>query len=458
MKKVERKRIFAAAVAASAVVVVSVAQKASGQVTYTDLYGPLSMPAGLTYTNLNIANIAGNSTYFWNANGTFFGLGNAGAAGVFHPVVWNSSTGTDLLPAGYTKGYSATTDGTQQVGYAYRAVGGNSAGDAMLWNGSSGSYVDLDPGNDAGSGANATNGTNQVGFVETTSTEYAAIWSGTASSCVVLNPGGYTKSDALALSANQQVGWATLNNVQHAGLWTGTAASFVDLEPSWASKSQAYSTAGSQQGGYAKNASGGAQSATIWYGSAATAVNLQASAFSGTGLVEATNGSQQVGSAAVGGKTEAILWNGTANSYINLGALLPSSWTYSQATSISGNTVYGWAVDSSDVYHVLSWTVPEAAVTWNNTGLRAARVAPQPAARWAAVTAAPRISPPPTTGTTDTRLQPTTMASTSRSMMPTTAITTSISPALFHQVRSPSTTAPAITSSPEAEASPAPEG
>ena len=62
---------------------------------------------------------------------------------------------------------------------------------------------------------------------------------------------------------------------------------------------------------------------------------------------------------ATKGYDHALLWNCSAVSDTDLGALLPASFNNSFAYSISGDTVYGWATDSSGNYHAIAWSIPE---------------------------------------------------------------------------------------------------
>jgi hypothetical protein len=66
------------------------------------------------------------------------------AAGHEHPLLWNGVTtnAIDLLPSAYYFGRAFDTNGTQQVGIA-DPVGTTDVGDAVVWNGSPDSYVDL---------------------------------------------------------------------------------------------------------------------------------------------------------------------------------------------------------------------------------------------------------------------------------------------------------------------------
>ena len=59
----------------------------------------------------------------------------------------------------------------------------------------------------------------------------------------------------------------------HASRWSGTPGSRIDLHPAWAESSIATAVWGNQQVGSAY-ATGSTSRATLWYGSAASSVNL----------------------------------------------------------------------------------------------------------------------------------------------------------------------------------------
>jgi hypothetical protein len=125
-------------------------------------------------------------------------------------------------------------------------------------------------------------------------------------------PHGFIQSDAYGVEGGQQVG----DGDGHALLWKGSADSYVVLNPSGFTYSYAFGTDGARQVGYG-------------YGAA-------------TSL-----------------KNHALLWNGTADGFVDLQTFLPtSSFVSSEAYSISGNTVYGYAEDTSGNFHAIAWTLP----------------------------------------------------------------------------------------------------
>jgi hypothetical protein len=111
--------------------------------------------------------------------------------------------------------------------------------------------VDLDPGNYAGTIAAAVSGTQQVGFGVISraggrTDDHALLWNGTAGSAVDLQPtslSGFIGSYALGTNGTQQVGYAYNLGVSHAIVWNGTADSAMDLDkllPSGLGHSSAY--------------------------------------------------------------------------------------------------------------------------------------------------------------------------------------------------------------------------
>jgi hypothetical protein len=93
-------------------------------------------------------------------------------------------------------------------------------------------------------------------------------------------------------------------------------------------------------------------------------VDLNPAGFGISYAFGASNG-LQVGNAAdpfTNGSFHAFVWFGSAASGIDLHTYVPTGWKSSSAFSIDGSTVYGIANDASDVPHAVRWTnVPEPA-------------------------------------------------------------------------------------------------
>ncbi|MCX6613344.1 MAG: hypothetical protein NTW74_21155 [Acidobacteria bacterium] len=158
-----------------------------------------------------------------------------------HAMVWNGTGagGVDLHPVGYTFSRSMGVKNGEQVGYgssvAYpygEGTGYHTTSKAMKWNSTAVSMVSLHPLGFDASEALTTNGTQQGGWgyqALGASKLHALLWSGTPESVVDLHPVGYTDSKVTAMSDTQQVGEGWVGTVRHALLWNGTAASVVDL-------------------------------------------------------------------------------------------------------------------------------------------------------------------------------------------------------------------------------------
>ncbi len=127
--------------------------------------------------------------------------------------------------------------GTQS--YAFDILNGVEAGalalsvgqpfHAVLWSGSTGSYVDLEPAAANGSEALSLDGQQECGYATVNGVARASLWSGSSASWVNLDPTGSTQSWAAAVKDGVEVGNARFNGVIHAGYWTGSASSWVDL-------------------------------------------------------------------------------------------------------------------------------------------------------------------------------------------------------------------------------------
>ena len=249
-----------------------------------------------------------------NNNGQFVGSGYTG--GQTHAMLWTGTGGSyvDLNPSGFSESTGEGISGPQQVGGGSgSATGGQSH--ALLWSGTAGSFVDLNPSGFTESGGYGISGTQQVGIGETVGLNYhALLWSGTAGSYVDLNPSGFWYSQAMGISGTQQVGFGLATGSQrHALLWSGTAESYVDLNPSGLTGSSGLGTNGTQQVGYG-------------YGTTTRYSN------------------------------HALLWSGTAGSYVDLNQFLPIGFLYSEAHAIdSRGDVVGYAEDSSGYEHAILW-------------------------------------------------------------------------------------------------------
>ncbi len=175
---------------------------------------------------------------------------------------------TNLHPGTQGDSYANAVWGTEQGG---QISPGGFFPRAAIWSGTAASHVDLHPDGARDSLIVSTNGTQQVGFAffDSDMTTQASLWSGTAASWTSLHPTGSVESYARSIAGSQQAGYADFDTVRHASLWTGTSGSWVDLHPANASRSDANATSGTQQVGFAEI--GGVSRASLWSGTAANA-------------------------------------------------------------------------------------------------------------------------------------------------------------------------------------------
>ena len=201
-----------------------------------------------------------------------------------HAVVWTRRadggvSGTDLHPAKWQKSNAIACGDGQQLGYGYEkfakdpskallwsgsrdslvvltgpdvtvdtsgngvaqgvqvgGIGGGRWRHACLWRGTSASFVDLHPSDEAitGSEALGAGDSQQVGHVwDQSSLQRAALWSGSGNSYVNLAPAGFVRSTAWRCARGLQVGWAAekeMGMLVRAILWGGDASDFIDLQ------------------------------------------------------------------------------------------------------------------------------------------------------------------------------------------------------------------------------------
>jgi hypothetical protein len=138
---------------------------------------------------------------------------------VNHALLWNgTSTAIDLSPtnlSGFSGSVAYGVFGGKQVGAG--GLVGSTNQDALLWNGSANTAVDLGPAGYSRSAAMATNGQSEVGWgygPATNQAIHALLWNGTnvPIDLQALLPSGYYSSHALSIDANGDVfGYATDN-------------------------------------------------------------------------------------------------------------------------------------------------------------------------------------------------------------------------------------------------------
>jgi hypothetical protein len=276
-------------------------------------------------------------------------------------------TVVNLHPPAAVESYAFYGNGGQQVGQA--AVGSESH--ASMWNGSSGSWVDLNPAGASESGANDTQSGTQYGYAGVAPGVYhASMWAGTSGSWADLNPPGADSSWVKGVSGAHQVGIASFTGVYHAGFWTGTAGSWVDLNPPGYDSSRAHSISGSQQVGQATI--GGQGHAFMWTSTAASGVDLNPAGAS-TSTVLRTDGLQQVGSANFDGlHNHAGYWTGSAASWVDLHSGGPES----EALGVHAGEQVGYIIDAGGSYHAVVWSGTSASVQYLDAFVPAGLVDP----------------------------------------------------------------------------------
>ncbi|MDQ2986074.1 MAG: hypothetical protein M3R13_05065 [Armatimonadota bacterium] len=298
-------------------------------------------------------------SFGWGAGGgQQVGHTNIFLSGPSNALLWNGSAKSfvNLHPAGFDASYAFDAEGGKQVGWRELHFPGRAF--ATMWSGSAEGWTDLHNGDYFDTRAVGIGGDQQVGFGRVSlERQEALLWTGTPESVVNLHPkGDYESSRAEDTDGDQQVGFAV--NVsplaRHAALWSGTAASFVDLHPDGYGISEARGVANGQQVGLASFDGNG--HALLWFGSSQNYVDLNPGPNNEWGSqAEGTNGLHQVGFAAgiSLGRRSAARWTGTAESYLDLHPFLPPRFNGPGAESWAmgidefGNIV-GWAADLSD--------------------------------------------------------------------------------------------------------------
>jgi len=215
-----------------------------------------------------------------------------------------------------------------------------------------------------------------VGNAVLNSLPVAAVWDSQGNG-TNLNPTqlGYNLSYAFASSGSQQGGQvvtAQLNGISYATLWSGTAASAVILNPTGFSSSAINGMSGNQQvGSGTPNGSPNNPVPLLWTGTAASAVQLTPTIF-GSNLVysvaNGTDGVNQVGYANHSGplRNDAMIWSGTAASAVDIG---PANVNVSNALAVSGNQQVGYDEPSTQ-FHAMVWEGTSAsAVDLNPAGM-----------------------------------------------------------------------------------------
>ena len=180
----------------------------------------------------------------------------------------------------------------------------------------------------------------------------------------VLNPVDFTNATGRGISIGTQGGagdGAATGGAEHALLWSGTAASAIDLHPAGNySSSSVWAVSGTSQAGLAET---GYIHAMLWNGTAASAVDLNPAGMDLSRAYGVSN-TNQVGLAVgniVSGSSHAMMWSGTAASAIDLH---PANFRDSTARGVSGGKQvgYGTTAGGAGFNHALLWSGTAASV------------------------------------------------------------------------------------------------
>ena len=287
----------------------------------------IDAPAGFTYANAN--NIVSPARQYGFAvaypNGGV-GFSNAGS--------WNGTTASfvNMNPFGASNSKIFSAAGTQQVGQV--GIGGGYV--AGLWNGTASSFVNLGTAGFTTAEADATNGATQVGTGWNNGRPVALLWNGTATSVVDLDPDGATGySQADTIDGNLQGGYCLDSGTWTAVLWHGTAASMTSIAPANATSSQVDVVNQGKAGGYAAFAGG--SEAGIWTNDTAASWVDLAPATARSSVINDINGNYQIGTVDLGtsGPDQAGFWMGSAGSFVDLNQFLPAAYNlYAEAYSM----------------------------------------------------------------------------------------------------------------------------
>ena len=355
---------------------------------FTALMAPLGQALALSYTAYELA--PGMSLSSANTLAGPMAAGYSAAANAFggiHATLWEGESSVDLHPdfvGGSTSGGSSAVQGSAeglQVGWAYGPGAGNLYV-PIAWNTSAASANPLPiPFAHAGGKALATDGKQIVGYATTLIKDgttigpsRALVWDVSTGSAVDLG-NGRNGAQALGVGRGQQVGYVT-SRLQNAALWMGAANTLVNLHPKKAVVSMAYGTDGVTQVGYSGydirvrvEAVKGKKNkrfnyATIWSGSASSAVNIHPYPFTHS-YATAVKGPWIVGYASdesriyTPGFNHAVIWD--AN-YLatDLQAFLPASFVGSQALDVDENgNIAGVAFTADGQRRAIVWVLDQ---------------------------------------------------------------------------------------------------
>jgi hypothetical protein len=155
---------------------------------------------------------------------------------------------------------------------------------------------------------------------------------------------------------------ATSGQPTEAAIFNGSGGPIVDLGPGLVAGGY-IDPGGVHQVGAQQASSSGPQTATIWSGSASSAISLQPpgwySAGAGSGYYSAATGAQQLGNGTQtkGGINQALLWSGTAASFVDL---TPAGWTgsggYASFATTTGGEQVGTVTNAQNQTYAAVWS------------------------------------------------------------------------------------------------------
>lgn len=314
----------------------------------------LGSPAGLTgaTTGYQVGQVGGPTYY----------CGKGRRSVTYSFVYQGAPAGAYQLPGG---GPSAMVDGVAgglEVGAIQ--VGGQCSWvtHAVVWSGTSGTFVDLQPtsaGAAGGSVATATDGTHEVGYGLTgTGFTHAFVWTGSAASARDITPVDECAT-AEGVSGDQIVGF-TQNCISYPpqGSWPTVWIKHVASGLSCACIAGTATAAdGVQEVGYVNTGSN--IHAMLWNGPTSSGIDLNPAGTTTSWLYAVRNGRQvgcTLGWGVTGNQYYAALWQGSVASYVDLSAFLPSGYTGSCAYGVDAHgNVAGYGTDSAGVRHAIFW-------------------------------------------------------------------------------------------------------
>lgn len=247
--------------------------------------------------------------------------------------------------------------------YAEQVVGMAEGTSAVLWSGTSGQCINLQPPASSWSWAFGVGGGQQVGVVEISNEWRASLWTGGPNTWVDLHPGGpIWASQAFGADGVQQVGYVKTGTRTLASLWSGSANSWVDLNPPGVQYGQAFAVNDGQQVGVVEVPSG-QQHASLWTGTAASWIDMHPRAANGNSIALSVDRGQQVGYVVIDGQFRASLWRGTPESWIDL---TPTGATESRAFGVSHGMQLGIAAFCGEFRPVIWYGTAES---WEDLSL-----------------------------------------------------------------------------------------